>query len=213
MKNNLNVFIWMMLFLIMITPAEGSQDTGKPSPRLIVAFGDSLTAGYGVALAEAYPALLEQKLKKENYPYRVLNAGISGDTTTGGLARINEVIKQKPEIVILELGANDGLRGTRLDIIQNNLSQMIERLRKKKIKVLLAGMKLPPNYGPEYTAGFHRIYLSVSKKYRIPVIPFFLEGTAIKESLNQADGLHPTPEGYKIVTDNLWPYLIPLLSR
>lgn len=192
---------------------NGAQKDGNSTTRLIVAFGNSLTAGYGVALDEAYPSLLENRLRKEKFLYRVVNAGISGDTTSGGLSRIDSVIRRKPDIVIVELGANDGLRGTPVEMIQSNLGQIIKQLQKKKIKVLLAGMRLPPNYGPEYTDGFHRMYLSLAAKYKIPVIPFFLEGTAATEGLNQADGLHPTAEGYQLVVNHLWPYLVPLLSK
>lgn len=196
-----------------VLPAKGSSLSENPSSRLIIAFGDSLTAGYGVSLEKAYPALLAKRLKEMDYPYQVLNGGVSGDTTSGGLSRINEIIKHHPEIVILELGANDGLRGTRLDLIQSNLSRIIEKLQKKKIKVILAGMKLPPNYGEEYTAGFHQIYIDLSKKYHLRLVPFFLEGVATKEGLTQTDGLHPTAEGYQVILENVWKPLLPLLSK
>ncbi|MBI3604568.1 MAG: arylesterase [Nitrospirae bacterium] len=209
MKVLLTLFLTMMI-LSLSKPSEAVEN--RP-PKLIVAFGDSLTAGYGVAPDEAYPALLGKKLKDEHFSYRVINAGISGDTTTGGLSRIEAVIRKNPDIVILELGANDGLRGTSLSLIRSNLDQIISRLKKKRIKIVLAGMKLPPNYGPEYTNEFYQIYLSLAKEHKIPLIPFFLEGTAVQEKYNQGDGIHPTAEGYKIVTANLWPYLVPLLSK
>ncbi len=204
------ILILTMMILPLSKPSEAAEDRRQ---KWIIAFGDSLTAGYGVAPGEAYPALLEKKLKDEHYSYRVINAGISGDTTTGGLSRVEAVIRKKPDIVILELGANDGLRGTSLSLIRSNLDQMISRLKKKRIKILLAGMKLPPNYGPEYTNEFNQIYLSLAKEHKIPLIPFFLEGTAVQEKYNQGDGIHPTAEGYKIITANLWPYLVPLLSK
>jgi acyl-CoA thioesterase-1 len=209
MKALLTLYLTMMV-LSLTKPAEAVENR---SPKLIIAFGDSLTAGYGVAPDEAYPALLGEKLKEEHFSYRVVNAGISGDTTTGGLSRIEAIIRKTPDIVILELGANDGLRGTSLTLIRSNLDQMISRLKKKKIKIVLAGMKLPPNYGPEYSNDFHHIYLSLAKEHKVPLIPFFLEGTAAQEKYNQGDGIHPTAEGYKIVTSNLWPYLVPLLSK
>ena len=198
---------------MILFSAKGAQFSEKPPSHLIIAFGDSLTAGYGVSAAEAYPALLEKRLKTMGYSYPVSNGGISGDTTSGGLSRINEIMKQNPEIVILELGANDGLRGTSLDLIKSNLSRMIEKLQKKKIKVILAGMRLPPNYGEEYTEGFHQIYIDLSKQYHLRLIPFFLEGVATKEGLTQTDGLHPTAEGYQILLENVWKQLFPLLTR
>jgi acyl-CoA thioesterase-1 len=198
---------------MIVFPAKGAQLPKKYPSHLIFAFGDSLTAGYGVSLEKAYPALLAKRLKEMGYPYQVLNGGISGDTTSGGLSRVNEIIKQNPEVVILELGANDGLRGTRLDLIKSNLSRIIEKLQKKKITVILAGMRLPPNYGEEYTEGFHQIYIDLSKQYHLRLIPFFLEGVATKEGLTQTDGLHPTAEGYQILLENVWKPLLPLLSK
>jgi acyl-CoA thioesterase-1 len=212
-KNILHLFLSVLLLSMIVFPAMGAQLREKPPSHLIIAFGDSLTAGYGISLTEAYPALLEKRLKTMGFSYKVLNGGISADTTSGGLSRINEIIKQNPGIVILELGANDGLRGTSLDLIKSNLSRMIERLQKKKIKVILAGMRLPPNYGEEYTEGFHQIYIDLSKQYHLRFIPFFLEGVATKEGLTQTDGLHPTAEGYQVVLENVWKELLPLLSK
>ncbi|MBI3595306.1 MAG: arylesterase [Nitrospirae bacterium] len=211
MRNILKHFGGFILILTTIATARGDQNFIEKSSHLIVAFGNSLTAGYGVTPDEAYPALLERRLRENHFSYRVLNAGISGETTSGGLSRIDEVIRHNPEIVILELGANDGLRGVPLGLIESNLGKMIGILQKRKIKVLLAGMKLPPNYGADYTDGFHQMYFRLAKKYRLKLIPFLLEGTAAKEGLNQADGLHPTAEGYKIVLVNVWNYLVPLL--
>jgi acyl-CoA thioesterase I len=206
-------FCGMILLFTESATAKENHILKVYSTHLIIAFGDSLTAGYGVNLSDAYPALLEQRLKQNGYPYDVLNAGISGETSSGGKSRINEVLKYKPEIVILELGANDGLRGTGLGLVYSNLAYIIDKLQKKNIKVLLAGMKLPPNYGNEYTQGFHQIYLDLAKKYHVPLIPFFLEGTAGKEGLNQADGLHPTALGYRIVLENVWYHLVPMLQK
>jgi acyl-CoA thioesterase-1 len=146
------------------------------------------------------------------YPYRVVNAGISGDTTAGGMRRLDGVIKAKPEIVIIELGANDGLRGIALNEVRANLSQIIKHLKAEGTQVVLAGMRLPPNYGPMYTTGFTNLYSQLAKEYDIPLIPFFLEGVAIRPELNQDDGIHPTAEGYRRVVDNVLPVLLPLLS-
>ena len=197
-------------------PSTPSSTQGSLNPsqdeRVIVAFGDSLTAGLGVASHEAYPAQLEARLRETGYPYRVVNAGVSGDTTAGGIRRLDWIIKTKPAIVILELGANDGLRGIPLNEVRANLNQMIQSLQNKGIQVVLVGMKLPPNYGPLYTRGFSNLYSELAREYDIPFIPFFLEGVAARPELNQEDGLHPTVAGYSRVVDNVLPVLLPLLT-
>ena len=185
----------------------------RPEERILVAFGDSLTAGLGVTPSEAYPAQLQEKLLLAGYQYRVVNAGVSGETTAGALRRVDWVLKSKPEIVILELGGNDGLRGLNLKETRANLAQIIERLLAGGAKVLLAGMRLPPNYGPAYTDAFQTLYVDLAKQYDVPLIPFFLEGVATRTALNQADGIHPTSTGYTIVVNTLWPVLEPLLKK
>ena len=185
----------------------------RPEERVLVAFGDSLTAGFGVTPSEAYPAQLQEKLLLAGYRYRVVNAGVSGETTAGALRRVDWVLKSKPEIVILELGGNDGLRGLDLKETRANLGQIIERLLAGGTKVVLAGMKLPPNYGAQYTDAFQALYVDLAKHYNVPLIPFFLEGVATKTGLNQADGIHPTGSGYTMVVDTLWPTLLPLLKK
>ena len=181
--------------------------------RTIVAFGDSLTSGLGVAANEAYPAVLERKIKEAGYPYRVVNAGVSGETTAGGLRRVDGVIRSRPDIVILELGANDGLRGLDPAQVEKNLSAIITQFRKKNIQVVLAGMKIPPNYGKAYGDVFERIFPRLAERYRVRLIPFFLDGVAARTELNQADGLHPTAKGYQVIVDRLWPVIEPLLER
>lgn len=195
------------------TAASSPSQTGITSERVIVAFGDSLTAGLGVAPQENYPAQLEARLRAMGYPYRVVNAGISGDTTAGGLRRVDWIIKARPEIVILELGANDGLRGIPLQEIRSNLSQIIRRLQKEGVTVVLAGMKLPPNYGLQYSMGFSNLYEELAKEFDIPLIPFFLERVAARAELNQDDGIHPTGEGYHRVVENVLRVLLPLLKN
>ena len=143
----------------------------------------------------------------------MVNAGVSGDTAAGALRRVDWVLKSKPEIVIVELGANDGLRGVDLKETRANLERIIERLLAGDTKVILAGMKLPPNYGREYTGAFQSLYPELAKAYKIPLMPFFLEGVATKVDLNQADGLHPTKAGYSIIVNSLWPVLEPLLQK
>lgn len=181
--------------------------------QVIVAFGDSLTSGAGVSSDQSYPALLAARLRAEGYAYRVVNAGVSGDTTAGGLRRVDWALKLKPEIVIVELGANDGLRGQDLSSMRANLDQVVARFQSAGARVLLAGMRLPPNYGNAYTTEFAAVYQTVAKKRATPLIPFFLGDVGGNVQLNQADGIHPTAEGYRLIVDHLWPYLRPLLNR
>jgi acyl-CoA thioesterase I len=181
--------------------------------QVIVAFGDSLTSGAGVSSDQSYPALLAARLRAEGYGYRVVNAGVSGDTTAGGLRRVDWALKLKPEIVIVELGANDGLRGQDLSSMRANLDQVVARFQSAGARVLLAGMRLPPNYGNAYTTEFAAVYQTVAKKRGAPLIPFFLGDVGGNVQLNQADGIHPTAEGYRLIVDHLWPYLRPLLKR
>ncbi len=181
--------------------------------RVIVAFGDSLTAGLGVDAGRTYPALLGERLKREGYDYRVINAGVSGDTTAGGLRRVDWALRLKPEIVILELGVNDALRGQKLTAVRANLDQLVSRFQAAGARVLVAGMRLPPNYGDRYAEDFHRLYGDVARARNAPLMPFFLDAVGAVAHLNQADGIHPTAEGYAIVVDRLWPYLVPLLRK
>lgn len=193
-------------------PGRGAERTRADRPT-IVAFGDSLTAGLGVAADDSYPSQLQRRLDAAGYRYRVINAGVSGDTTAGGLRRVEWVLKSRPRLVILELGANDGLRGIDLAQTRTNLEQIIRRLHAAGVTVVLTGMKLPLNYGPEYTERFATIYPDLARAYRLAFLPFFLEGVAAQTALNQADGIHPTDEGYKVVVDHLLPVLEPLLER
>lgn len=179
---------------------------------VIVALGDSLTAGLGVEENLSYPARLQKRLQKNGFPHRVINAGVSGDTTAGGLRRVHWVLKEKPDIVILSLGVNDGFRGLPLNEIENNLKAIIKICIEKEVKVLLAGMRIPPNYGLKYTGEFEGIYARLAKKYDLPFIPFFLDGVAGIKELNQPDGIHPTAEGYAIVTDLVWQALLPMIK-
>ncbi|HXJ84422.1 MAG TPA: arylesterase [Candidatus Methylomirabilis sp.] len=181
--------------------------------RVIVAFGDSLTAGLGVPAEQSYPSVLMAKLRADGYSYRVVNAGVSGDTTAGGLRRVDWALRAHPEIVILELGINDAFRGQDLSGVRANLDQLVARFQAAGARVLIAGMRLPPNYGSRYGAEFQRLYEEVSTKRRAPLMPFFLNGVGGNPSLNQMDGIHPTAEGYRVIVDRLWPYLKPLLKR
>lgn len=180
--------------------------------RVIVALGDSLTAGLGVAADEAYPALLEARLAREGYAYRVVNAGVSGDTTAGGLRRVDWVLRGKPEIAIVALGANDGLRAQSPQAMRENLTAIVKRLQAAGARVLLVGMRLPPNYGADYTTEFQAVFPEVARSTGAAFMPFLLDGVAADTRLNQPDGIHPTAAGYQVIADRLWPYLRPLLT-
>lgn len=199
------------MLLCPLTSATSSSFASDNKPR-IVAFGDSLTAGLGVEADESYPAQLQRRLDSLGYHYRVINAGVSGDTTAGGLRRVPWILNNKPELVILELGANDGLRGLSIDHAKSNLRQIIRQLQEGGTTVVLAGMKLPPNYGHEYTTRFEAMYRMLANEYDLALIPFFLEGVGGSSSLNQADGIHPTKEGYEIIVDQVLKVLRPVLD-
>ena len=186
------------------------QTRPEDIPR-IVAFGNSLTAGLGVSSDRTYPSQLQERLDEAGYRYKVINAGVSGETTAGGLRRLGWVLKSNPKVVILELGVNDGLRGHPLEETYSNLEQIIQKLQTAGVTVVLAGMKIPPNYGLQYTGGFAAMYGKLAAQYQTPLLPFFLEGVATRQELNQADGLHPTGEGYTVVVDNLMLILEPVL--
>jgi len=203
-------FLFLIIFLIV---AGISLSQERVQEHVIIAFGDSLTAGLGVAVGEAYPAVLARKIKEAGYSYRVINAGVSGETTAGGLRRVRSILEIRPDIVILELGANDGLRGLSIDQTEKNLAAMIELLQKEKVQVVLAGMKLPPNYGKEYTEAFERLFPKLAARYRLTLIPFFLDGVAAQSNLNQVDGIHPTAEGYQVIVNHVWPKIEPLLKK
>ena len=190
----------------------GSPHALKVQRPRIVAFGNSLTAGLGVSPDQAYPSQLQRRLDQEGYRYRVINAGVSGDTTAGGLRRLDWVLRSRPTIVILELGANDGLRGHPLDRTFANLEQIIRRILSRGITVVLTGMRIPPNYGLEYTTEFSAMYEQLAGEFNVTLMPFFLEGVAARPELNQADGIHPTAEGYRIIVENLLLILEPILE-
>lgn len=200
--------------------AEGgsaSSDTAQAEAGdrpVILALGDSLTVGYGVPAAESYPARLQAALDARGLRYRVINAGVSGDTTAGGLQRLDRLLAiYRPRVVIVELGANDGLRGLPLDQVRRNLAAIIERCQAAGAQVVLAGMMLPPNYGEAYTRPFAALFPELARQYGIALIPFFLEGVAGRPDLNQPDGIHPTGAGYAIVTENVLRVLLPLLQE
>jgi len=187
-----------------------SNDSGRPK---VVVLGDSLTAGYGLLEMQAFPALLQEKLNVDGYQWEVVNAGISGDTSAAGLQRIDWALGQGDvRILILELGANDGLRGLPVAEMKKNLAAIIERAQEKRVTVLLAGMEAPPNFGPEYTVSFRQVYRDLARQYNVKFLPFLLDKVAGEPALNQADGIHPNVDGSKIVADTVWNVLRPIVD-
>lgn len=182
------------------------------SAKSIVVLGDSISAGYGIEVSQGWVALLRNQLQTHNPPYSVHNESISGDTTAGGLARINPAVQRHhPEIVIIELGANDGLRGLAPTLIKSNLTELVNRAQKAGAKVLLLSMRIPPNYGKRYTDMFYDIYPSLAKDLKIAYVPFILEDVALVNDLMQADGLHPNAKAQSLIVEKIWPQLKPLL--
>lgn len=203
-------------------PKENTTEEVKTSKKeqtedenVILFFGDSLTAGLGLDTSEAYPAVIQKKLDSLDYDYKVVNAGLSGETTAGGKNRIDWVLKQNVDIFVLELGANDGLRGIPLEETRKNLQDIITTVEAKNpdIKIILAGMQIPPNMGQDYTSSFRNIFPELAQKNDIPLIPFLLEDVAGNPDLNQADGIHPTAEGYEIVAENVWDVLEKVVEK
>jgi len=193
-------------------PPSKAAATPHDDRKVLAAFGDSLTAGFGAPPGKSYPDFLQQEIDRKGYPWRVVNLGTSGDTSTDGLARLPEALDLHPHIVILELGANDGLRGIPIDRMRENLQQIITAFQNAGAKVVLAGMTLPPNYGPEYISGFEDTYRDLAKKNKVTVIPFLLEGVGGHTDLMQGDGLHPTAEGNRRVAGNVMRAIEPLLK-
>jgi acyl-CoA thioesterase-1 len=185
----------------------------RAAERVVVALGDSLTAGLGVAADEAWPALVEARLRREGYPYRVVNAGVSGDTTAGGLRRVEWVLRSRPEVAVVALGANDGLRGLATDAMESNLLAIVERLRAAGARVLVAGMQVPPNYGGAYARAFRDVFQDVARRTGAPLMPFLLDGVAADPRLNMPDGIHPNAAGHRAIAEHVWPYLVALLTR
>ena len=209
---------WSLLWLALL--GAGCQEREPPPEPVsktvayagtIVAVGDSLTAGMGVSPEDTYPALLERRLAAAGYHYQVINAGVSGETTSGALSRTQWVLKLNPDIIILESGANDGLRGIDPQLIAHNLVQLVERFSAAGATVVLAGMKMPLNMGPEYAKDFAAAYPAAAERGAI-LVPFLLEGVGGRSSLNQPDGIHPTAEGYRRVVDNVYPYVVQAIN-
>jgi acyl-CoA thioesterase-1 len=203
-----------------VSPAPSSDVTRPTAPATktsglprVVFLGDSITAGYGLDAEQAFPAIVRDQLAKDGIQVDIVNAGRSGDTTAGGLARIDWILQQKPDIVVVGLGGNDGLRAQDVKSSESNLRAIVTRARAAGAQVLLLGMLIPPNYGPEYTKEFREIYPRIADEMNVPLVPFLLEGVGGEARLNQGDGIHPTAEGHQLVAQNVLPHLREMLKN
>jgi acyl-CoA thioesterase-1 len=211
-----NKTFWTLLLALAALGAGHLRSQERPTPGKtpeIVCFGDSLTAGYGLDPGQSYPDLLQKELDQRGYHYKVVSMGVSGETTQDGLARLSRVTARHPQIVILELGANDGLRGQPVSNAERNLGRMIEAIKGADAQVVLAGITIPPNYGPDYIPKFNAMFPDLAKRYMVPLIPFLLADVATNPDLMQSDGLHPNEEGTRIVVRNIMKTLQPLLRK
>lgn len=209
-KYGLIMALSSLLTPILVGPTAASA---TETPPVILALGDSLTAGYRLPPEEAFPAQLQDALQSTHPGARVINAGISGDTTSGGLSRLDWALFDNPDIVIVELGANDALRGLPVDLTRQNLEAILSILQERGIVTLLTGMYAPPNMGPDYAEAFNSIYPDLAEQYNVALYPFFLEGVAADPTLNKADGIHPTAEGVAVIVDNILPSVHAVLDQ
>jgi acyl-CoA thioesterase-1 len=191
-------------------PATDPRPAADPRPRIVV-LGDSLTAGLGLDQADAYPAILQQQLDEAGLAYQVVNAGVSGDTSAGGVSRIELALEGDVRVLVIALGGNDALRALPVAELRQNLTAIIERAQARGIRVVLAGMEAPPNFGPDYVAAFRDVYVSLARQHQVTLLPFLLDGVAGIDRLNQRDGIHPTAEGARLIAAHLWPVLEPLV--
>jgi acyl-CoA thioesterase I len=196
-----------------VAPAPVPSPPAAPTAPRIVVLGDSLTAGLGLPQDQAYPALLQRKLKEEGYGLEVVNAGVSGDTTSDGLRRANWALEGDVRLLVLALGANDGLRGLPAAQMKDNLQSIIHRAKQRGIPVLLVGMEAPPNYGEQYAAAFRQVFQDLAREHKVTFIPFLLEGVAGVPQLNQSDGIHPTAAGASRIADHLWPDVKKMIAK
>lgn len=207
MRRILTVFVALFLFPSLLYSQE--------APKRILFFGDSITAGYGVDKENAYPSLIQQKIDSLGWNYKAVNAGLSGETSAGGLRRVDWMLRQRVSIFVLELGGNDGLRGIDLEATKQNLQKIIDKVEAKypDTKIILAGMQVPPNLGPDYTQEFKMMYPDLAQKNDVGLIPFLLDGVGGDPELNQPDGIHPTTKGHQIVAETVWDTLKPILKN
>jgi acyl-CoA thioesterase-1 len=203
----------LLLSLFFLNFVAWSAPALAENPKIMI-YGDSLSAAYGIPQRQGWVSLLQKKLASEHYQYEVINASISGETTSSGVSRIHNALKQvKPSIVIIELGANDGLRGLPIQAMTTNLEAIIQQSKESGAKILLVGMRIPPNYGPQYTKLFSQSYVKLSQVHEIPLVPFMLENIAAKANLIQDDGLHPNAVAQPMILNNIWPHLKKLLKK
>lgn len=203
----------VVMALVATARAQTPQPSPAPKAGTIVFLGDSLSAGTGVRPQEAFPALVQEKIQESGLPYEVVNAGVGGDTTAGGLRRIDWLLQRKIDVLVIELGGNDGLRGLPIDRMKQNLIGIVEKARTRypEVEIVLAGMQMPPNVGPDYAAQFRAAFRDVAQKTGATMIPFLLEGVGGVRDLNQSDLIHPNPAGHRIVADVVWKTLEPIL--
>lgn len=212
------VNIIFLLLGLMINPHNNAapvQENKSAEPRTILFLGNSLSAGYGLGTEFAFPALIQEKIDSLGWNFKVINAGLSGETSSGGLRRIDWLLQRKIDVFFLELGANDGLRGIPLDLTEQNLQAIIDRVKAKnaEVKIVIAGMLVPPNMGREYSSKFRTLFQNLAKKNDAALVPFLLEGVGGNPKLNLPDGIHPTAEGHHIVARNVWQVLKPVLQE
>ena len=208
-------FFGIALGLCVFLPALCAQPAGPAATRTILFLGDSLTAGLGVQKAEAFPALIAEKIRTAGLPFSIEDAGLSGDTSAGGLRRIDWLLQRPVDVLVLELGANDGLRGQELKSVKANLQAIIDKTKAKnpQVKIVVAGMQVPPNLGPEYARGFERLFAELAKENNAALIPFLLEGVGGNRDLNQQDLIHPSAAGHRIIAELVWRTLEPILRQ
>ena len=201
------------LFLVLGIAVWGAAQQAAPKKLKILILGDSLTEGLGVEKEDAFPALLDARLRKWKDGYQVVNGGSSGSTSASGVRRLKWYAKSQPDIVLLALGSNDGLRGVKVEETRKNVEAALVFCREKHWQVVLAGLKVPPNYGPEYAGAFERLYSDLAARYKAPIVGFLLDGVAGEAEMNQADGIHPNERGHQRIADNLFRFFQPLLSK
>ena len=209
------IALGVSIFSAAIVAQPPSPSAAAASTKTVVFLGDSLTAGLGVQPTEAFPALVGEKIREAGLPYQVENAGLSGDTSAGGLRRIDWLLQRRIDLLVLELGANDGLRGLDLKSMKTNLQSIIDKTKAKnpQVRIVLAGMQVPPNLGAEYTSGFQRVFNDLARENNATLIPFLLEGVGGHRELNQQDLIHPSPAGHRIIADLVWRTLEPILRQ
>lgn len=203
----------ILLCLVLFT--FGFTTTNEDDPKMVLFIGDSLAAGYGLQASQAFPSLIQQRIDGLDWNFKVINAGLSGDTSAGGLRRIDWLLRGRVDVLVLELGGNDGLRGIDLASTRTNLQGIIDKVKAKnpRVKIVIAGMMVPPNLGQDYTRRFQQMYPELARANQAVLIPFLLEGVAGDSKLNLPDGIHPTAEGHKLVAETVWKHLRPVLQE